>query len=49
MTNTEKTTTITIAALVTVPAVVAMPWRTASVVLIPPRHDSRTRERMNTW
>ena len=35
VTKTEKTTTITIAALVTVPAVVEIPWRTASVVLMP--------------
>src|SRR5262249_2268532 len=35
VTKTENTKTITTAALVTVPAVVEMPWRTASAVLIP--------------
>jgi hypothetical protein len=37
VTKTEKTTTITLAALVTVPAVVEIPCRTASAVLIPLR------------
>jgi hypothetical protein len=48
VTKTENTTTITAAALVTVPAVVEIPCRTASLVLMPLRYASRTRDRMNT-
>src|SRR3954465_6014320 len=47
--NSPKTATMMIAALVMVPAVVLMPWATASAELIPPFQASRTRLRMNTW
>ena len=49
VTKTANTPTMTKAALVTVPAVVAIPWRTASWVLMPRSWSSRTRDRMNTW
>ncbi len=45
----ENTATITIAALVTVPAVARMPLRTASSVPMPASTPSRTRLTMNTW
>ena len=41
--------TITIAALVTVPAVARMPVRTASSLLMPLSTASRTRLRISTW
>ena len=44
-----KTATITSAALVTTPAVLLMPWATASSLLMPRSTASRTRLRMNTW
>ena len=44
-----NTATITIAALVTTPAVDLMPWATALSVLIPPSTASRMRLMMNTW
>ncbi len=44
-----NTRTITMAAAVTVPAVVLMPCATALSVLMPRCHASRTRLRMNTW
>jgi hypothetical protein len=44
-----NTATITIAALVTVPAVALMPWATASSVFMPRSKASRIRLRMNTW
>ena len=47
--NIPNTTTMTIAALVTVPAVALMPWATASSVFMPRSNASRTRVRMNTW
>ena len=45
----EKTPTMTIAALVTTPAVALMPCATASSVDIPPSWPSLTRLRMKTW
>ncbi len=45
----ENTATITIAALVTTPAVCLMPCATARSVLIPPSTASRIRLMMNTW
>ena len=47
--NTANAPTITSAALVTTPAVVMIPWATASSVFIPRSYASRTRLRMNTW
>jgi hypothetical protein len=47
--KTANTNTITIAALVTTPAVVLIPCATASSVDIPRSYASRTRLRMNTW
>ena len=44
-----KTPTITMAALVTTPAVLLMPAETASSVDMPPSRSSFTRERMKTW
>ena len=44
-----NTATITIAALVTVPAVARIPCETAASVDIPRSNASRTRLRMNTW
>ena len=45
----ENTPTITTAALVTTPAVVLIPWATASSVFIPRSNASRIRLRMKTW
>ena len=45
----ENTATMITAALVTTPALVAMPPTTAFRVLIPRRRSSRIRLRMNTW
>jgi hypothetical protein len=45
----EKTKTITIAALVTTPAVVLIPNATASSVFMPRSYASLIRLRMNTW
>ena len=47
--NRPNTPTITIAALVTVPAVSLMPSVTASSVGMPLSTSSLTRLRMNTW
>src|SRR6266487_72185 len=47
--KTEKTSTITIAALVTTPAVVLIPCSTASSVDMPWSTPSRMRLRMKTW
>ena len=47
--KTENTATITIAALVTTPAVVLIPCAIASSVLAPRANASRIRLRMNTW
>jgi hypothetical protein len=47
--KTENTATITIAALDTTPAVVLIPWATASSVDMPRSTASRIRLRMNTW
>jgi hypothetical protein len=44
-----NTPTMTSAALVTAPAVVLMPWRTASAVGRPRSTASRIRLTMNTW
>ena len=44
-----NTATITIAALVTTPAVDLIAWATASDVDMPLSYASRTRLRMNTW
>ena len=44
-----KTATMTIAALVTTEAVLAMPWATACSVLMPRSWLSRMRLRMKTW
>ena len=44
-----KTEIITAAALVTTPAVVLIPWVTASSVVRPWSNASRIRVRMNTW
>jgi len=45
----ENTPTITMAALVTTPAVLLIPCDTASSVLIPPSNASLIRLTMNTW
>ena len=45
----ENTNTITIAALVTTPAVDLIPCAIASSVLMPRSYASRIRLRMNTW
>ena len=47
--NTEKTRTITTAALVTTPAVILIPCATASSVDMPRSNASRMRLMMNTW
>ena len=47
--KTANTNTITIAALVTTPAVERIPYATASSVPIPRMTASRIRLRMNTW
>ena len=47
--NIANTATITIAALVTTPAVLLMPCATASSVVMPRSKASRIRVRMNTW
>ena len=47
--NSANTATMMIAALVIVPAVVLMPWATASAEDMPSFQASRTRLRMNTW
>ena len=45
----ENTATMITAALVTTPALLAMPPTSASWVLAPASRRSRTRLRMNTW
>jgi hypothetical protein len=47
--KTAKTATMTIAALVTTPAVDLMPCATASSIFMPRSKDSRIRLRMKTW
>ena len=47
--KTAKTQTITIAALVTTPAVVLIPWAIAWSVLMPRSYASRMRLMMKTW
>ena len=49
MAKIENTATMITAALVTTPALLAMPPTTASAVLAPPARSSRIRLRMNTW
>ena len=47
--KTENTPTITIAAPVTTPAVLLIPWATASSIGSPRSNASRMRLRMKTW
>ena len=47
--NTANTQTITIAALVTTPAVLLIPWATASSIVSPRSKASRMRLTMKTW